>query len=173
MTTGFRTFSVLFLCLHNSARSILAEALLNRLGAGRFEAMSAGYAPAMMLSPHALNLLARINYNTGRLTPKPMASVLGDRDPGFDFIFRLSPDRRTGHRPAQFKGNPVIIDWHLPDPADATGSPDQIIAAYADLFNVLAARLDALANLPVSALESPHIAARLERMGGEPLRLAS
>lgn len=173
MSNGFRTFSVLFLCLHNSARSILAEALLNRLGAGRFEAMSAGYAPAMMLSPHALGLLTRINYNTGRLMPKPMSSVLGERDPGFDFIFRLSPDLRGGPRPAQFKGKPVIIEWHLADPADTTGSPDRVAAAYADLFNVLAARLDALANLPVSALESPHIAARLERMGDEPLRLAS
>jgi len=173
MTTGFRTFNVLFLCLHNSARSILAEALLNRLGAGRFEAYSAGYAPALMLSPHALNLLTRINVNTGRLTPKPMMAVLGERDPGFDFIFRLCPDRRGGHRPNQFKGKPVVIDWHLPDPADATGSPAQVAAAYADLFSVLAARLDAIANLSVAALESPHIAARLERMGDDGFRLAS
>ena len=173
MTSGLRTFNVLFLCLHNSARSILAEALLNRLGAGRFEAYSAGYAPTLMLSPYALDLLTQIHCNTARLAPKQMARVLGDNDPGFDFIFRLSPDRRGGIRHSQFKGNPVVIDWHLPDPADVTGAPAQVAAAYEDLFSVLAARLDAFANLPVSALESPHIAARLERMGGDAFRLAS
>ena len=168
---------MLFLCAHNSARSILAEALLNRLGAGRFEAISAGFSPADEISPYAISLLEKINYRPDRLSPKSIASTLGDKDPGFDFIIRLSPDRRGGPRPTQFKGKPVIIDWYLPDPCDAVsrfgGSPAAITAAYADLFSFLAARLDTFANLSVEALESPHIQARLDRMGEEPLRLAS
>ena len=173
MTTGFRTFNVLFLCAHNSARSILAEALLNRLGAGRFEAWSAGFDPVPAISPYALALLHKINYNVGKLCTKPMTTVLGDNDPGFDFIIRLSPDRRGGNRPSQFKGSPVVVDWHLPDPCDVMGSSSTIAAAYADVFSLLAARLDALANLSVAALESGNIGIRLDRMGEEPLRLAS
>ena len=173
MTTGFRAFNVLFLCAHNSARSILAEALLNRLGAGRFEAFSAGFDPVPAISPYALALLHKINYNVTKLGTKPMTAVLGDNDPGFDFIIRLSPDRRGGNRPSQFKGQPVVVDWHVPDPCDVMGSSGTIAAAYADVFSVLAARLDALANLSVAALESPNIGLRLDRMGEEPLRLAS
>ncbi|CAM3296101.1 arsenate-mycothiol transferase ArsC [Asticcacaulis taihuensis] len=94
MTTGLRTFNVLFLCADNSVRSILAEALLNRLGAGRFQAFSAGYGVAEAVSPHALALLEKINYNSDRVHAKQMAAVMDAADPGFDFIIRLSPDRR-------------------------------------------------------------------------------
>ncbi len=173
MTAGFRTYNVLFLDMHNSARSILAEALLNRLGAGRFEAWSAGYDPSPSVNAHALNLLHRINYNTGRLAPKPITAVMDHNDPAFDFIIRLCPDRRGGVRPPQFSGHPVIVDWHLPDPNDATGVGGAVAAAFADLFSVLAGRLDALANLSEAALDSATIRARLERMGEDQLRLAS
>ncbi len=169
---GFRTYNVLFLDMHNAARSILAEALLNRLGAGRFEAWSAGYDPSPAIHPHALGLLHRINYNTGRLTTKPVSAVMGKHDPAFDFIIRLCPDRRGTPRAPQFRGDPVVIDWHLPDPDDATGMAGSA-AAFADLFSLLAGRIDALANLPAEALGAASIRARLERMGEDQLRLAS
>ena len=173
MTTAFRTFNVLFLCTHNSARSILGEALLNRLGAGRFEAWSAGYDPVPAISPYALALLQKINYNTSRLATKPIVAVMGRHDPAFDFIIRLSPDRRGSSRAPQFRGDPVIVDWHLPDPCDVMGSSATIAAAYADVFNVLAGRIDVMANMSLANLESASIGVRLERMGEEPLRLAS
>ncbi|MEI9904052.1 MAG: arsenate reductase ArsC [Asticcacaulis sp.] len=173
MTVSFRTYNVLFLCMHNSARSILAEALLNRLGAGRFEAWSAGYDPVPAISPYALALLAKINYNTGRLATKPITAVMGKHDPAFDFIIRLCPDRRGGQRAPQFRGDPVMIDWHMPDPCDVMGSSATIVAAYADVFSVLAGRIDALANLPEALLDSASIRGRLERMGEDQLRLAS
>ncbi len=173
MATAFRTFNVLFLCTHNSARSILAEALLNRLGAGRFEAWSAGYDPVPAISPYALALLHKINYKPERLATKPIAAVMGKHDPAFDFIIRLSPDRRGSPRAPQFKGHPILVDWHLPDPCDVMGSSATIAAAYADVFSVLASRIDILANLSVACLESGMIGGRLERMGEEPLRLAS
>ncbi len=173
MAAGFRIYNVLFLGMHNQARSILAEALMNRLGAGRFEARSAGYDPAPAISPHALALLHTINVNTGRLAAKGVAAISGEHDPAFDFIVRLCPDRRSGARARQFRGHPLTIDWHLPDPCDATGSSSRLAAAHADIFSVLAGRIDVFANLPEGALDSLNIRARLERMGEDQLRLAS
>jgi arsenate reductase len=177
MTTGFRTFNVLFLSAQNAARSILAEALLNRLGAGRFEARSAGFDPAQAISPYALALLNKINYQPDRVAAKAMAAVIGAHDPGYDFVIRLSPDRRASQegqrRAPQFRGQPVMVDWHMPDPSDMMGSSGAIATAYSDIFNHLAARLDAMANLPVEMLESAGIQQRLERMGEETLRFAA
>jgi arsenate reductase len=170
MTTGLRTFNVLFLCADNSARSILAEALLNRLGAGRFQAFSAGYGVAEAVSPHALALLEKINYNPDRVCAKQMIAVMDAADPGFDFIIRLSPDRRGSARMPQFSGVPVIVDWHMPDPADVSGAA---ATAYADIFNHLAARIDALANLSEACLTGPQIQGRLDRMGEDSVRLAA
>lgn len=170
MTTGLRTFNVLFLCADNSARSILAEALLNRLGAGRFQAYSAGYGVAGAVSPHALALLEKINYNSDRVHAKQMAAVMDDADPGFDFIIRLSPDRRGSARMPQFSGMPIIVDWHMPDPADISGAA---ATACADIFNLLAARIDVLANLSEACLTGPQIQARLDRMGEDSVRLAA
>ena len=171
--TGFRSFNVLFLCADNSARSILAEALLNRLGAGRFQAFSAGYSAAGAVNPHALTLLEKINYNADRVSAKQMTDVMAENDPGFDFIIRLSPDRRGSARMPQFRGAPVIADWHMPDPSDVSGSSGTIATAYADVFNHLAARIDALANLTEDYLTGPHIQARLDRMGEDGVRLAA
>jgi arsenate reductase len=171
MTTGLRTFTVLFLCADNSARSILAEVLLNRLGAGRFQAFSAGYSVAEAVDPCAVALLDKINYNADRVHAKQMMAVMGDNDPGFDFIIRLSPDRRGSGRLPQFTGAPVIADWHMPDPADVSGMA--VATAYADVFNHLAARIDALANLSEDCLTGPQIQARLDRMGEDGLRLAA
>ena len=171
MTTGLRTFTVLFLCADNSARSILAEALLNRLGAGRFQAFSAGYSVAEAVDPYALALLDKINYNADRICAKQMIEVMAEKDPGFDFIIRLSPDRRGSGRMPQFTGAPVIADWHLPDPSDVSGSSGTIATAY--VFNHLAARIDALANLSEDCLTGPHIQARLDRMGEDGVRLAA
>ena len=173
MTTGLRTFDVLFLCADNAARSIMAEALLNRLGAGRFQVRSAGFSPAAVINPHARGLLEKINYATDRLAPKPMTSVMGETDPGYDFIIRLSPDRRGSMRQPQFAGQPVMADWHLPDPYDLLGSTPAVATAYADLFNHLAARIDAFANLSAEYLTGPSIQGRLDRMGEDAVRLAA
>jgi len=172
MTTALRTFKVLFLCSDNSARSILAEALLNRLGAGRFEVASAGYAAAETVNPHAQSLLQKINYGTD-LHTKPMTEVMGEGDPGYDFIIRLSPDRRGSARMPQFRGVPVVTDWNMPDPADVLGASGAVATAFADIFNHLAARIDVLANLSADYLTGPHIQARLDRMGEESVRLAA
>ncbi len=171
MTTDFRTYNVLFVSQRNAARSILAEALLNRLGAGRFEAWSAGYRPAAAISPHALSLLGRIGYNTGRLSTKALTAVTGDQDPGFDFIIRLSPERRSAARQPVFKGKPTIIDWPLDDPRG--GGVAAAGSAHATLFSTLAGRIERFANLSDAALMGGDIHARLERMAWDNLKLAS
>jgi arsenate reductase len=173
MTTGLRTFNVLFLCADNSVRSILAEALLNRLGAGRFQAFSAGYGVAEAVNPYALALLEKINYNPDRVCAKQMVAVMDGADPGFDFIIRLSPDRRGSARMPQFSGAPVVVDWHMPDPADVSGSSGTMATACADIFNHLAARIDTLANLSEACLTGPQIQGRLDRMGEDSVRLAA
>ena len=173
MSQGFRTFNVLFLCKQNSARSILAEAVLNRLGAGRFEAASAGFEPVPAISPYALALLHKISYNTGKLKTKALHAVLGERDPTYDFVIRLSPEQpASGHWP-QFNGLPVRVDWFLPDPCEATGSSAQIAAVYAEVFNTLVKRIDALANLPTHVLDSATVGMRLDALANDAMKMAS
>lgn len=171
-SASYKTINVLFICAHNSARSILAEALLNRLGAGRFEAYSAGIDPVPAISPYALALLHKINYNTGKLTTKGLEIVESKWTPKFDFVIRLCDEIPNKSMP-QFAGHPVFIDWFLSNPCDVVGSSAVIAAAYADIFNTLANRIDILAHMSDEALSHPNIAERLQMMGEEHHRLAA
>jgi arsenate reductase (thioredoxin) len=92
-------YHVLFLAERNASRSILAEALLNRLGAGRFEAYSAGVSPAIAISPYAIALLHKINYNINKLKPKSLESFGDENAPSLDFVFRLSHHLPKGRLP--------------------------------------------------------------------------
>jgi arsenate reductase len=173
MQSEFRLFNVLFISQRNSARSILAEALLNRLGAGRFEAFSAGYDPSEHLSPYVLGLLHRINYNTGKLATKPVEVMCGRYAPKLDFVIRLAPGMPASGQWPALKGNPLVVDWFLPDPREHLSAPALIANAYSDLFDCLAGRVHSLAHLAASQLSDDAIGERLERLGEEPVRLAS
>ncbi len=173
MQSEFRLFNVLFVSQRNSARSILAEALLNRLGAGRFEAFSAGYDPAANLSPYVLGLLQRINYRTSQLATKPLEVMTSRYAPQFDFVIRLAPGVPSSGQWPAFKGRPLTVDWYLPDPREQLTTPAMIANAYSHLFDCLAGRIDSLTNLAVSQLNDDAIGARLERLGEGPVRLAS
>jgi arsenate reductase (thioredoxin) len=167
-----RPIHVLFLAERNSSRSILAEALLNRLGTGRFEAFSAGVTPAVAISPYAIALLHRINYNIQTLVPKAVEDFGAADAPELDFVFRLSHHLPQGRLP-QFKGNPRLIDWFLPDPEDVMGSPAMIATAYADLFGALCSRIETLSQMSPTFLAGDAAADRLERMGEAYIRLAA
>ncbi|ESQ81385.1 hypothetical protein [Asticcacaulis sp. YBE204] len=164
--------NVLFMAERNSSRSILAEALLNRLGAGRFEAFSAGVTPAVAISPYAIALLHKINYKIEMLSPKSVEDFGHDAAPPINIVFRLSHHLPKGKMPI-FHGDPMIIDWFLPDPEDVAGSPAQIATAYADLFGALCNRIEVLTHMPVEHVCSPVARLRLERMGEDYIRLAS
>ncbi len=173
LNAPFKTFKVLFLGADNSARSILAEALLNRLGAGRFEAYSAGFKPVSAISPFAYALLNSIHYKVDTLYCKSYDTFIGENSPEFDFIFRMTSDIPSHGRWPDFKGDPMVVDWFLPDPGEVMGSSAMIAAAYADVFGRLANRIDVFCQLPLDSLSRMALNARLERMGEEPFRLAS
>lgn len=165
--------NVLFVCRQNSARSILAEALLNRLGAGRFDACSAGYDPASAISPYVIGLLHRINYNTGLLATKPVEAMISKHVPAFDFIIRLAPGTPAGGHWPRFRNVPFLIDWFLPDPCETYEAKALVAVAYEEMFTLLAERIETLANIPGDELHDARIRGRLERLGETPLRLAS
>ena len=161
----FRVYHILFLSRRNSGRSIMAEALMNRLGTGRFEAHSAGFEPHAEVHPMVRGLLEKVNYRTSILRPKP-ASVFTRADaPDFDFIFRLSNDFPTSGGWPKFKGEPMLIDWHLPDPELETDSKALMASAYADMFNTLATRIEGFTRMPIESLDHLKLADRLETLG--------
>ena len=168
--TQFKLFNVLFICAHNSARSILAEALLNRLGAGRFEAYSAGIDPVPAISPFALSLLHKINYNTGTLYTKDLGSVADKAE--FDLIIRLSPELPANGRLPEFARHVPVVDWFMANPCDVSGTTSHVASVYADVFNTLANRLDMLSKMSDATLRGPRVVDILERHGEDYLRMA-
>jgi arsenate reductase len=161
------THNVLFLCTGNSARSILAESILNRLGAGRFTAFSAGSMPTGVVNPHALSLLQRLNYPVGDLRSKSWEEF--DRAhnpdaPDLHFVFTVC-DNAAGEICPLWPGQPMSAHWGVPDPAAAEGSPAEIAAAFADTYGRLHNRLVPFTNLPLASLDRIALQTRLNEIG--------
>lgn len=166
--------NVLFVSAHNSARSILAEALLNRMGAGRFEASSAGFTPASQISPYARAMLCRMPYNTGWVSAKPVEAHLDKRTAPFDFIIRLSPGEPAGGQwPVCRGGKPIVIDWFFNDPIETLTSMAPIARAYEEIYNTLASRIETLIQLPERMFQTGEVFAWLEQGEDVPLKMAS
>ncbi len=146
------TYNVLFLCTGNSARSIIAEAILGKLGAGRFNAYSAGSHPRGEVNPHALNLLKRLDFDTGPLRSKPWDEFARPGAPPLDFVITVC-DSAAGEVCPIWPGQPVSAHWGMPDPAAVEGTPSQIALAFADTYRMLNNRISAFANLKMSGLD--------------------
>jgi protein-tyrosine-phosphatase len=146
------TYNVLFLCTGNSARSILAEAILNKVGAGRFQAYSAGSQPRGEVNPYALELLKRLDHDVSTLRSKPWDEFAQPDSPKLDFVFTVC-DNAAGETCPIWPGQPMTAHWGMPDPAAAQGSPAQIAVAFADTYRMLNHRLSAFANLKISGLD--------------------
>ena len=146
------TYNVLFLCTGNSARSILAEAILNRIGAGRFKAYSAGSQPRGEVNPHALELLGRLDYDISQFRSKPWDEFAKPDSPKLDFVITVC-DNAAGEVCPVWPGQPMTAHWGMPDPAAAQGSPAEIAVAFADTYRMLNNRLSAFANLKMSGLD--------------------
>jgi arsenate reductase len=157
-------FNVLFLCSANSARSILAECLLNRLGAGRFKAHSAGSHPAGQINPYALEVLERNNFVTGGLRSKSWNEFAGDDAPHMDFVFTVCDDA-AGEACPVWPGQPITAHWGITDPAAAVGDEWQRRAAFTRAFAELKTRIDIFANLPLDGLDRVRISEQLDRIG--------
>jgi protein-tyrosine-phosphatase len=159
-------FCVLFLCTGNSARSILAEALLNSpaVGRGRFRAFSAGSHPRGQVNPWALELLAAEGLPIDALRSKSWDEFAGPDAPRMDFVFTVC-DQAAGEACPFWPGHPVTAHWGLPDPAAVEGGDEEKRRAFRDAFERLRRRLDLFASLPFDTLDGPALARRLQEIG--------
>jgi protein-tyrosine-phosphatase len=160
-------YNVLFLCTGNSARSILAESILNRLGAGRFNAFSAGSMPTGRVNPHAIRLLERFNYPTADLRSKSWEEfdrAHNPHAPDLNFVFTVC-DNAAGEVCPIWPGQPMTAHWGVPDPAAVEGTDAEIALAFADIYGRLHNRLEIFVNLPLASLDRLTLQARLDGIG--------
>jgi len=160
-------FNVLFLCTGNSARSILAEGIMNRAGLGRFHAYSAGSRPTGRVNPFALDLLARMNHPTARLRSKPweeFSHATNPQAPDLDFVFTVC-DNAAGEVCPIWPGQPMSAHWGLPDPAAVEGSDTAKALAFAETYRMLTNRIDLFINLPFQTLSKLSLQERLDGIG--------
>jgi len=162
-----RIYHALFLCTGNSCRSIIAEALLGRLGAGRFVAHSAGSMPTGVVNPHALALLKSLKYDTHGFRSKPwdeFARATNPDAPQLDFVFTVC-DNAAGEVCPIWPGQPMTAHWGVPDPALATGTDAEIGLAFADTYRMLSNRISIFLNLPLAKLDRLSLQRRLDDIG--------
>jgi protein-tyrosine-phosphatase len=157
-------YNVLFLCTGNSARSILAEAIMNRVGQGRFKAFSAGSQPKGEVHPKALSLLKNLNYNTDFARSKDWNEFAQPDSPKMDFVFTVC-DNAAGEACPVWPGQPMTAHWGIPDPAAATGTDAEIALAFDEAYRMMNARLSIFTALPISGLDKLSLQTRLDDIG--------
>jgi arsenate reductase (thioredoxin) len=165
-------YAVLFLCTGNSARSILAESILNRIGRGRFKGYSAGSTPTGTVNPHAVKLLQSLGYPTEGLRSKSWDEFAAPDAPTLDFIVTVC-DNAAGEVCPIWPGRPVRAHWGVPDPAAAEGNEAEIALAFADAYRVLRNRIELFVGLPLDKLDALSLKRRMDDIGetsGQPER---
>lgn len=156
--------NVLFICTGNSARSIIAESLLNQLGGGKFRAYSAGSHPAGFVNPKALELLERNRFRTSELRSKNWEEFAKPDAPQMDFVLTVC-DKAAGEVCPVWPGQPMSAHWGVEDPAAADGTPAQVEKAFTDAFMVLQRRIALFLNLPIEKLERLSLLKELQDIG--------
>jgi protein-tyrosine-phosphatase len=159
-----KPYNILFLCTGNSARSILAECILNRYGQGHFKAYSAGSQPTGRVNPYALDLLKNQNYSTGALRSKSWGEFSGPDAPQLDFVFTVCDNAANEVCPV-WPGQPITAHWGVPDPAAVEGSESVKRAAFADTMRMLTQRISVFVNLPLASLDRLTLQKRLDDIG--------
>ena len=159
-----RIYNVLFLCTGNSARSVLAEAILNKIGAGKFRAYSAGSQPKGQVNPSTIQLLQKLGYDTASFRSKSWSEFAQPGAPALDFVFTVCDDA-AGEACPVWPGQPMTAHWGIPDPAAAVGSPAEIALAFGDAYRMLHRRIEVFAALPISALDSLALQGKLRDIG--------
>ena len=157
-------FTVLFLCTGNSARSIMAEAILNRAGQGRFRAFSAGSQPKGEVHPYALDLLRKLNYDVSGLRSKSWKEFCRPDAPKLDFVFTVCDDAAKESCPV-WPGQPMTAHWGVPDPAAATGNEAEVRLAFADALRMLTDRINIFVSLPLRSLDQLTLQRQLDAIG--------
>lgn len=159
-----RSYNVLFLCTGNSARSIIAEALLNRLGEGRFKAWSAGSFPKGEVNPHAFPIVESLGFRPSEFRSKSWDEFAGPGAPPLDFVFTVC-DNAAGEVCPIWPGRPVTAHWGVPDPAAVTGSEAEIAAAFGETARQLRNRIQLFIALPLDKLDRLSLQSRLKDIG--------
>jgi arsenate reductase len=159
-----RPYNVLFLCTGNSARSVLAEAILNKIGDGKFKAYSAGSQPKGEVNPNTLQLLRQLGYDTTGFWSKSWEEFAKPTPPELDFVFTVCDDA-AGETCPVWPGKPMTAHWGIPDPAAATGTDAEIATAFSDAYRMLQRRIEAFAALPLKALDSLALQNKLRAIG--------
>ena len=159
-----RSYNVLFLCTGNSARSILAECVLNRLGRGRFKAYSAGSFPKGQVHPVAIELLERQGYPTDALRSKSWDEFAAAGAPRLDFVFTVC-DNAAGEVCPIWPGQPMTAHWGLPDPAAVEGTSAERHLAFAGTLRMLVNRIGTFTSLPLASLDKLSLRKRLQEIG--------
>jgi len=161
-----RVYNVLFLCTGNSARSVIGEAILNRLGKGRFKAFSAGSQPKGAVNPHTLTLLRNLGYDVSGLRSKSWTEFAQANAPELDFVFTVCDDA-AGESCPVWPGKPTTAHWGIADPAAATGSEAEIAVAFDDAYRMLYRRIELFLALPIDKLDKMVLTKRLKDIGAE------
>ena len=159
-----KVFNVLFICTGNSARSILAESILNNLGQGRFKAFSAGSHPAGQVNPYAIGLLERNRLNTTNLRSKNWDEFTQADAPQLDFIFTVC-DKAAGEVCPFWPGQPMSAHWGVEDPAAVDGSEDEKRKAFSNVFRVLNRRISLFMSLPLEKLDALTLKREMDQIG--------
>jgi protein-tyrosine-phosphatase len=156
--------NVLFLCTGNSARSIIAEAILNKVGGGRFRAYSAGSRPKSYINTNTIALLRGLGYDPAQFRCKSWNEFTKPGAPQFDFVFTVC-DNAAAETCPLWPGQPMTALWGIPDPAETKGNPAEIAMAFKDAYRMLAQRLGIFVSLPIRSLSRLSLQQRLQDIG--------
>jgi protein-tyrosine-phosphatase len=159
-----RPYNVLFLCTGNSARSIIAEAILNKLGAGKFHAYSAGSQPKDRVHSETLRLLQGLGYETSRCRSKSWKEFATPGAPDFDFVFTVC-DYAAAEACPVWPGQPMTAHWGVPDPAEAKGNPAEVALAFKEAYRMLNQRIGIFTALPLRSHDQLSLQKKLNEIG--------
>jgi arsenate reductase len=163
-----KPYNILVLCTGNSARSIMGEALINTMGADRFQAYSAGSHPAGKVNPFAIEQVRALGYPVENLRSKSWDEFAASGAPRMDFVVTVC-DNAAGEVCPLWPGHPVTAHWGFPDPAAVEGTDEQKRAAFAQTLRQIRARVQLFLSLPLETLDRMAIESRLKAIGQEPL----
>jgi len=158
------TYNVLFLCTGNSARSIMAEAILNQKGRPNFKAYSAGSRPGGRINPYAIRQLELAKLPTTNLRSKSWDEFAAPDAPKMNFVFSVCDNAASEVCPV-WPGQPVTAHWGVADPAAVAGTPEQIERAFRDAFVVLERRISLFISLPLASLDSLSVKQQISKIG--------
>ena len=159
-----RPYNVLFLCTGNSARSIIGEAIINRVGAGKFKGYSAGSMPKGQVHPMTIALLSKLNYDTSTMRSKSWEEFTALGAPELDFVFTVC-DNAANEVCPYWPGQPMTAHWGVPDPVEVQGTDVEKTLAFADTYRMLNNRISIFPSLPLSSLDELSLQQQLDGIG--------